>query len=55
MLLTLINFGSDAAFNALTGLTVASSYTVFVGCAIIMLYRHFTISNISWELTKRFG
>jgi hypothetical protein len=53
VLLALIGFGSDAAFNALTGLTDASSYTFFMGCAILMLYRHSTISNMVLGLTER--
>jgi choline transport protein len=48
MLFALIGLGSDAAFNALTGLTVASFYTGFIVCAILMLYRHFTVAVMPW-------
>lgn len=48
MLFALIGLGSDAAFNALTGLTVASFYTGFIVCAILMLYRHFTVPVMPW-------
>jgi choline transport protein len=48
MLFALIGLGSNAAFNALTGLTVASFYTGFIVCAILMLYRHFTVPNMPW-------
>jgi choline transport protein len=48
MLYALIGLGSNAAFNALTGLTVASFYTGFIVCALLMLYRHFTVPNMPW-------
>ncbi|KAH3990200.1 hypothetical protein HBI24_123450 [Parastagonospora nodorum] len=48
MLFALIGLGSDAAFSALTGLTVASFYAGFMVCAILLLYRHFTVPNMPW-------
>lgn len=48
MLFALIGLGSNAAFSALTGLTVASFYTGFIVCAILMLYRHFTVPIMPW-------
>ncbi|KAF2008287.1 amino acid transporter-like protein [Aaosphaeria arxii CBS 175.79] len=46
----LIGLGSEAAFNAFTGLTLAAFYTAFIVAASTLLYRRLTTSasNLPW-------
>jgi amino acid transporter len=59
LLLGLINIGSTAAFNALTGLTIAAFYCSFVIAASVMLHKRLTTPNseFRWGPFKlgRFG
>ncbi|KAF2842005.1 hypothetical protein M501DRAFT_998239 [Patellaria atrata CBS 101060] len=50
LLLALIGLGSEAAFNALSGLTVAGFYSAFIVSASTMLWRRCTTptANIPW-------
>lgn len=50
LLLALIGLGSRAAFNALSGLTVAGFYSAFIVSASVMLYRRLTTPacDIAW-------